>query len=142
MNGKTPLYLTLILSAVLAAAMLLIQPYSLRSSAPSPWQIYAEPARRYLQAALREDSLALVRQSNALAPVAWALAAARRHPDSLSVWALGAKVWTGSRHGDTAEVLLSTTTDVCTDRPIWLRFIGSGDEIRVTEAGSSCFESR
>jgi hypothetical protein len=139
-NGKTPRYLTLVFAALLAAAMLLIQPYSLRSRSVSAWQAYTQPAQLYLRAALRKDSLALVRQSGSAAPVAWALAAARRHPDSLSVWARGAKAWTGSRHGDTAEVLLYTSTEVCTNHPIWLRFVGSGDQAKVVEAGSRCFE--
>jgi hypothetical protein len=129
MNGKTPLYLTVLLAAVLTAAMLLAQPYSLRSRAPSPWEAYTQPARHYLQAALKKDSLALARQSAAVAPVVWALAMARQHPDSLSKWARRARVWTGSRHGDTTEILLH--------QPLWLRFVGSEDEAKVVEAGSS-----
>jgi hypothetical protein len=127
MNGKTPLYLSLVLAAVLTAAMLFAQPYSLRHGPPSPWQAYAEPARQYLQAALRKDSIALHRRSASLAPVVWALELARRLPDSLAVWTRHARVWTGSRHGDTTEVLLQ--------QPLWFRFVGSEDQLKISEAG-------
>jgi hypothetical protein len=127
-NGKTPVYLSLALAAVLTAAMLLAQPYSYRRAGPpSPWQAYAEPARRFLEAALRQDSVALVRQSASDAPVSWALGMARERPESLSGWAHDARVWTGSRHGDTTEILLH--------QPIWLRFVGSDSAARVVEAG-------
>jgi hypothetical protein len=126
-NGKTPVYLSLVLAAVLSAAMLLAQPYSYRSGPPSPWQAYSEPARRFLQAAMRKDSMALARQSAATAPVSWALGMARERPESLSDWASDVKVWTGSRHGDTTEILLY--------QPVWLRFVGTDSSTRVVEAG-------
>src|SRR6476660_5015348 len=53
-NGRTPYILTLAVAAVTALAVLLVQPYSV----PSPWQSYVQPARQYLQAALRGDSAA------------------------------------------------------------------------------------
>jgi hypothetical protein len=140
-NGRMPLYLTMLLAAVFSTAMLLVQPYSWRSGGEaSQWEVYTEPAQRFLQAAVREDSLALVRQSTNAAPVAWALAAARTQPDSLRIWAREAWVWAGKRHGDTTEVLYSTYTSVCPDQPIWLRFVGPRDEAKVAEAGSACFE--
>ena len=61
------------------------------------------------------------------------MAVARRDPESLTAWANGAEVWTGRRLGDTTEVLLH--------QPIWLRFMGSGDEVRVVAAGSLSGES-
>jgi len=138
MNGKTPLYLTLLAAAMFVTAVLIFQPYSVRS----PWSVYTGPAQRYLQAALRRDSLALVEQSTSSAPVEWGLRAARMYPESLAVWAREAQVWTGGRWADTAEVLLSTSSDVCSRHPIWLRFVGTGDRAKVLRAWSACFESR
>jgi hypothetical protein len=138
MNGRTPLYLTLLGVALLIAGLVILQPYSVTS----PWSIYTAPAQRFLQAALRGDSLALARQSESAEPVTWALAARRMHPDSLAVWARAAEASTGGRWGDTAEVLLSTPTDVCSKHPIWVRFVGSGDEAKVLRVSSTCFEPR
>jgi hypothetical protein len=144
MNGRMPLYLTMLLAAVFGAAMLLAQPYSWRGADTSstPWDAYTEPAQRFLEAAVKKDSLALLRQSTNIAPVAWALAAARNEPDFLRVWAHEAWVWAGSRHGDTTEVLYATYSDICADQPVWLRFVGARDEARVVAAGSACFAQR
>jgi hypothetical protein len=78
-NGKTPIYLTAIAAAIMAAAVFLVQPYSVRS----PWTAYSGPARRYLRTALDRDSLALVRQSAGAGSVTWALAVGRRHSKHL-----------------------------------------------------------
>ncbi len=137
-NGRMPAYLTLLAAVLCAAALWILQPYSVKS----PWRSYTKPAQRFLVAAMRRDSLALSRQSGSIAPVVWALAAARTQPESLMVWARDAKAWTGQRRGDTADVLLSTASDVCSRHPIWLRFVGSGDEARVLRASSACFDSR
>jgi hypothetical protein len=135
MNGKTPLYLTLLGAALLILVVLIFQPYSVTS----PWSVYTPPAQRYLQAAMRRDSLALAQQSISAAPVRWALRAARLYPDSLAVWAREGEVWTGGRWADTAEVLLSTPTEVCSKHPIWLRFVGTGAHAKVLRAWSACF---
>jgi hypothetical protein len=138
MNGKTPVYLTLLGAALLAVSVVILQPYSVTS----PWRVYSRPAQRFLQAALRGDSLALAQQSGSVEPVVWALAAARRHPDSLAPWAKDAEAWTGGRWGDTAEVVLQTSAEVCRDHPIWIRFVGSGENARVLRVSSTCFEPR
>jgi hypothetical protein len=136
-NGKTPLYLT-ILALVLALALVLtLQPYS----APSRWYRYAGPTRSYLRAALRQDSLALARLSLTAAPVSWALHAARTHPRAMDVWSRYARPSWGLEQGDTAIVYLDTDTDVCSEDPIVLHFIGGGKEIRVFRATSACFEA-
>jgi hypothetical protein len=137
-NGRMPMYLTLLAAVVCAAVLWILQPYSVRS----PWDAYTKPAQRFLIAATRRDSLALLRQSGSVAPVVWALAAARAQPESLSVWARDAEAWTGKRRGDTADVLLSTATDVCSRHPIWLRFVGSGKQARVVRASSACFDPK
>jgi hypothetical protein len=135
-NGKTPLLLTLLLVTLLLTGVAVLQPYS----ATSPWSAYTEPARRFLQAAMRGDSLALARQSGSDVAVTWALDVARLHGDSLAVWARDARAWTGGRRGDTADVLLETPTAVCSEHPIWLRFVGSGDNLKVLRASTTCFD--
>lgn len=137
-NGRMPLYLTLLAAALFIAALRIFQPYSVSS----PWRVYTEPAKRYLQAAVRQDSVALARQSGATAPVLWALAAARAQPESLAAWARDAEAWTGGRRGDTADVLLAIPTEVCSKHPIWLRFVGTGESTRVLHASSACFAPR
>ena len=135
-NGKVPLYLTFLAGVLCAAALWFLQPYTVRS----PWDAYTRPAQLFLQTALRRDSVALMRQSGSVAPVVWALAAARARPESLTAIARAAEAWTGQRRGDTADVLLSAET--CSRHPIWLRFVGSGDQMKVLRASSACFESR
>jgi hypothetical protein len=135
-NGKMPLYLTLLAGVLCAVALWILQPYTVRS----PWDAYTGPAQRFLAAALRRDSLALSRLSGSVAPVVWALEAARARPESLMAVARDAEAWTGQRRGDTADVLLST--EACSRHPIWLRFVGSGDQVKVLRASSTCLESR
>ena len=138
MNGKTPLYLTILGAVLLTTGLAMLQPYSVTS----PWSAYTRPAQRFLRAALSGDSLALARQSGSSIPVAWALDAARLHPDSLAVWAHEAKAWSGDRRGDTADILLHTSSPVCSKHPIWMSFVGSGDQVRVLRVSSTCFEPR
>src|SRR6266536_1219947 len=110
-NGRVPLYLTLLAAGLSAAGLWLLQPYSVRS----PWDVYTRPAQQFLEAALQRDSAELSRQSGSIAPVIWALQAARTRPESLKVIARDAEAWTGQRRGDTADVLLSAT--VCSRHP-------------------------
>lgn len=134
MNGKTPLYLTLLVMALLTAVLLTFQPYS----ADWPGTGYTKPAQRYIRAAIRQDSVGLVRMSLSLSPVAWALDAARAHPDTLELWARRVQAWTGERRGDTAEVFVYPLGDACGEAPIVLRFVGSGSDARVLRASSAC----
>jgi len=133
-NGKVPLYLTLLAMAVLAAALLTFQPYS----ADWPGTGYTKPAQRYLRAAIRQDSVDLARLSVSLSPVAWALGAARAHPDTLALWGRRVQAFTGERRGDTAEVFVYPVGEVCGEAPIVLRFVGSGSNARVLVASSAC----
>jgi hypothetical protein len=134
-NGKTPLLLTLLAAGLFAAIVFIIQPYS----AESAGRAYAKPARRYIQAALGQDSVKLVRLSASDVPVVWGLNAARRHRESLALWAGRTQAWTGARVGDTTEVMVYPAGEVCDESPIMFRFVGSGDDARVLSAGSSCF---
>ena len=93
MNGRTPLYLTLLAMAALAAMLFSFQPYS----ADWPGTAYAKPARRYIRAAIQQDSLGLLRQSASVAPVAWALGVARAHPGTLALWARRVQAFTGEQ---------------------------------------------
>jgi len=139
MNGRTPLYLTLVAGAVLAGAVVVFQPYS----AECPGQGYTEPAQRYLGAAIRQDSVALVRLSASPGAVAWALAAARAHRDSLAAWSHGVQAWVGTRHADTTEVFVfNASSEVCRHTPIVLQFVGSGQSVRVVRASSPCLGDR
>ncbi len=133
-NGKMPLYLTLLVTALLAAALLTFQPYS----ADWPGTGYTKPAQRYIRAAIRQDSVGLVRLSVSLSPVAWALDAARAYPDTLALWGRRVQAYTGERRGDTAEVFVYPPGDVCGDAPLVLRFVGSGSDARVVRASSAC----
>jgi hypothetical protein len=135
MKPTTPGYLTLIAALIFAAALLLSQPYSV----VSPWRRYNDPARRFLAAALREDSAELARLTADPAAVAWALAAARGHPDSLAIWARQADAWAGNPQGTATEVFLATRASRC---DLVLRFVGRGAYAKVALARSSCLESR
>jgi hypothetical protein len=137
-NGKTPLLLTLLAASLFIGALLIVQPYS----ADWPGRAFAKPAKRYIQAALRQDSVRLARLSAADAPVVWALDAARTHRDSLALWTGRTEARTGVRLGDTTEVFLYPTGDACSEAPILFRFVGSGSDARVLSASSSCLNPR
>lgn len=138
-NGKMPAILTVAVFAVLAAAVFWIQPYS----ADFPGRDFTRPARRFVTAALRQDSTTLVQLSGAPEPVAWALTVARRQPGRLRAWARDAQVWVGARSADTTEVfLLNASTETCPMSPIRVRFVGTGKRARVVEASSACLDNR
>lgn len=129
-----PIYGTLVFLGILAAALLVLQPYS----ADWPRSTYSDPARRYIQAAMRQDSATLARLSASESPVRWALAAARRHPERLTVWKGRIETWRGERRGDTTEVFVYPSAWTCHEEPIVLRFVGSGNAPKVLEASSLC----
>jgi hypothetical protein len=135
-NGRAPLYLTILVMAVLAAVLLTFQPYS----ADWPGTSYAKPAQRYIRAAIQQDSLDLVRLSGAPSPVAWALEAARAHPETLALWGRRIQAWTGVVRGDTVEVFVYPLGDACGDAPIVLQFLGAGASARVLQASSTCLD--
>lgn len=136
MNGKTPLYLTLFLLVLLGATLLFFQPYT----ADWPGTSYAAPAREYIRAAIRQDSLRLERLSASSTPVSWALQAARSHPESLALWSRRIDVWTGEVRGNTAEVFVYPHGEHCDQAPLVLRFVGRGRDRRVAQASSACLE--
>ena len=135
-NGKTPLYLTVVALVLLGAAVLLVQPYS----ADFPGTDYAQAARRYLRAALRQDSAAVRAVSASPTAVEWALDVGRTHPDSLAAWAGGTSTYVTARHADTAEVLVYPDADPCGKVPIALTLVGSRSHARVVNASTACLK--
>jgi hypothetical protein len=135
-NGKTPLYLTLVVITLLIAGLLALQPYT----ADWPGARYTAPARRYVRAAIRQDSVELLRMSASMSPVTWALEVARAHPDTLALWAGRVRAWTGERLGDTVEVFLYPPGDACQEAPIVFRFVDSGNAMRVFRVSSACLD--
>jgi hypothetical protein len=133
-NGKMPLALTLAAAGLLAGVVMSWQPYS----TTSPWDAYTIPARRFLGAAARHDSGQLSRLSLGATTVQWAVAAAEHHPDSLAYWARHAQAWTGTQHGDTAQVFVSAPNSGCN---LVLQFVGLAPAARVGRASSACFEA-
>lgn len=133
-NGKTPFYLILVALVLLVATVLVVQPYS----ADFPGTEYAEPARQYLRAALRQDAGDLRGIAASPAAVEWALQVARSHPDSLAAWAGRTHTYVTARRGDTSEVLVYPATGPCSEVPIVLRFVGAGSHARVVQARSAC----
>lgn len=133
LNGKTPLYLTVIAAGLLGAAVFLIQPYT----ADFPGTDYARPARRYLQAAIHQDSVGLRRVSASSAAVAWGLEVARQEPDSLAAWGGRTYTYVTGRRADTVDVLVYNTEDPTRGVPIALRFVGTGSHAKVVRASST-----
>jgi hypothetical protein len=136
-NDKAPFYLWLVAAALLATAVMTLQPYS----AESVGKGFGKPAERYVRAALAQDSVALVRLSATDSPVIWALAAARRSPASLAAWAHHTQAWTGERRGDTTQVFLYGAAALCGDAPIQFRFVGARSGAKVVGASSACLDS-
>jgi hypothetical protein len=125
----------LLAAAIGAAALLWLQPYSV----VSPYRAYAEPGRRFLQAALALDTAELSRRSIAPQPVQWALRSGRGDRAALSAWSRLLRPYAGTRHGDTTLVVFQTTTTSCHLRPLAMTFVGSPDRARLLVASSSCF---
>ena len=134
-TDRRPLYATLIFLGILLTALFVLQTYS------ADWpSAYSEPARRYIRAAIRQDSATLTRLSTSESPVRWALAAARRHPERLTIWKGRIEAWTGERRGDTTEVFVYPSGWACDQEPIVLRFVGSGAAPKVVEASGECLD--
>ena len=137
-NGKAPLWLAMLALGAVGAAIILFQPYS----ADWPGTAYADPSRRYIRAAIRQDSAGLARLSVSAAPVIWALDAARAHPDSLALWKRRIAAFVGDLRGDTAEVFVYPPGGACGESPLVLRFVGAGRGARVLAANSTCWGRR
>jgi hypothetical protein len=135
-NGKKPLFLTVLAAGLFVAAVLVFQPYS----ADWPGTSYAKPAKQYIRAALRQDSVRLARLSATDSPVVWALGAARMHRESLALWTGRIQARTGLRSGDTTQVFLYPSGEACSEAPILFRFVGSRSNLRVLSASSPCLD--
>ena len=135
-SGKEPLLLTILAAGLFVTALVTLQPYS----ADWPGRAFNKPAQQYIRAALRQDSLKLRRLSASDTPVAWALGTARTHRHSLLLWAGRTSAWTGVRSGDTTEVFLYPSGDLCSEAPIVFRFVGSGNDAKVLSARFPCLD--
>lgn len=136
-----PIYGTLVFFGVLLAALLVLQPYS----ADWPGTRYTASARQYIRAAMRQDSVTLAHLSTTQVPVRWALAAARRHPDILTLWNGRIETFAGEQRGDTTEVFVYPyypypRQHSCEEEPIVLWFVSSGAARKVLEASSECLD--
>jgi hypothetical protein len=127
--------LTVLLLTLAAAAMLAIQPYSVRS----PWTEFDAPGHRFLSAALRHDSAELRLLGASPRVMEWALGMRRDQPQDLSTYARFARAETGVVRSDTAHVLFDTGTDVC---PLVITFVGRDGKARVLEAKPQCDTNR
>ena len=135
-TDRRPIYGTLVFLGILLAALMVLQPYS----GDWPGRVYTGPSRQYLRAAVRQDSSTLTRLSTSQSPVRWALEAARRHPDLLSVWTGRIETFTGERRGDTTEVFVYPYPAQWEGKreSIILRFVGSGSAPKVVDASCTC----
>jgi hypothetical protein len=134
-NGRVPAGGLILATLLAGAALFWFQPYSVIS----PYRTYTEPARRFLRAALTQDTLELQRQAASTQPVQWALEAADGDPNALAIWAQLSRPYSGRRHGDTTTVVFQTSTRVCYLRPVTMAFVGDTESPRLAVASSSCF---
>jgi hypothetical protein len=134
-NGRIPAGWLILATILAGAALLWLQPYSVIS----PYRTYAEPARRFLRAALTQDTVELRRQAASTQPVQWALEAADGDPNALAIWAQLSRPYSGRRHGDTTTVVFQTSTRVCYLRPVTMVFVPGAEGPRLALASSSCF---
>jgi hypothetical protein len=134
-SGRVPAGWLVLATVLAGAALLWLQPYSVIS----PYRAYAEPARRFLRAALAQDTVALRGQAASPQPVRWALEAADGDPNALAVWAELSRPYSGRRQADTTIVVFQTSTRVCYLRPVTMAFVPSAEGPRLVLASSSCF---
>jgi hypothetical protein len=134
-DTRISVLLTIALLTLTLAAVLIIQPYSVRS----PWSVYDAPGQRFLSAALSRDSAELTRLSVSSSAVDWAIRTQRDHPRALSVWAHFARAGTGVIRSDTSRVLFDSATEVC---PLLITFVGHDAQARVLEAKPRCYSNR
>ena len=134
-NGRARAGRLILATLVVIGAVVWLQPYSVFS----PYRAYTEPARRFLRAALAQDSVELERRAASRQPVQWALHAGKGDRTALAVWARLLRPYSGRRRGDTTIVVFQTSTRVCYLRPVTMTFVRSTAEPRVLVASSSCF---
>ena len=134
-NGRARVGRLILAIVVVITAVVWLQPYSVFS----PYRAYTESARRFLRAALAQDSVELQRRAASRQPIQWALDAGKGDRSALAVWAKLLRPYSGRRHGDTTTVVFQTSTRVCYLRPVTLTFVRTASEPRVLVASSSCF---
>lgn len=134
-DTRISILFTITLLTLALAAVLVIQPYSVRSR----WSVYDAPGQRFLSAALGRDSAELTRLSVSEDAVRWAIRTQRDHPRALSVWAHFGRAGAGVIQSDTSRVLFETATEVC---PLLITFVGHEAQARVLAVKSRCYSNR
>jgi hypothetical protein len=127
----------LMLSGVMLAGILLVlglQPYSVTS----PWSRFDGPGRKYVEAALRQDTAALRNLSASSAPIRWAILVRQTDPAALATWANWAHASVGFTRGDTTDVWYDTPTSAC---PFRLTFVRD-HSAKVVDAHARCYFKR
>jgi hypothetical protein len=113
------------------AVLLGLQPYSVAR----PWSRFDEPGHRFIEAALRRDTMALEQLSASSEAVNWAIQAEQAGRNALAAWAQSGRASLGFTRGDTTDVWYDTPTDAC---PFRLTFVGRGTP-RVVRAHARCY---
>jgi hypothetical protein len=100
---------------------------------------YLPPTRTLLRAGLALDSAALVRLGSSLPVVQWALQTGRENPLLLQRLQSSLRVGHGSRHGEDALVLFTTSySRGCADWPLTVFFAGPPGALRIQEVKVGC----
>lgn len=128
---RVPALLASLLSLLGLAVVLGLQPYSVAR----PWSRFDEPGQRFIEAALRHDTVALEQLSASPEAMRWAFEAGREGRSALVAWAHSGRASLGFIRGDTTDVWYDTPTDAC---PFRLTFIGRHTP-RVVRAHARCY---
>ena len=129
---RGPLILSFLLVGV--ALLLGLQPYSVTSR----WSRYDEPGHRFVDAALRSDTITLERLSASPGAVSWALRVGQSERRALTAWTNSARASVAFSRADTVDVWYYTFTDAC---PFRLTFVGQHG-MRVVRAHARCYMRR
>jgi hypothetical protein len=118
------------------AAWALMARYATRN----PYGAFVGPARRFLEAGLALDSIALVRMEASPEAIAWALETGRREPARLRALLHGIGPVGGRRTGDGALVLFNAAGEFgsCGAMPLAVTFRGLPAAMRVARVSAGC----
>lgn len=110
-----------------------------RYSSRNPYAAFVEPTRRFLQAGLALDSVALVRMEASPEAIAWALSTGRREPGRLRALLRGIGAGGGRRSGDEALVLFDARGfGSCNTASLTVTFRGLPAAMHVARVSAGC----
>ena len=110
-----------------------------RYSSKNPYAAFVEPTRRFLEAGLAVDSVALVRMEASPEAIAWALSTGRREPARLRALLRGIGAGGGRRSGDEALVLFDARGfGSCPTASLTVTFRGLPSAMHVARVSSGC----